>query len=124
MPPIPPERGNYGSVLFSRRESFVRLAHSLPGYFPSRGPGRTPRENDAFARQAQVSSRRARPAKARSGLAVLSGIAVLSTCNRLEVYAVSGGKSFQDLIDFASESTGVQKSESFPWRRAERTGKP
>ncbi len=62
------------------------------------------------------------PAKAGSGLAVLSEIAVLSTCNRLEVYAVSGGESFQDLIDFASESTGVQKSEilSLAARRKDR----
>ena len=62
------------------------------------------------------------PAKAGSGLAVLSEIAVLSTCNRLEVYAVSDGESFQDLIDFASESTGVQKSEilSLAARRKDR----
>ena len=107
---------------FSRRESFVRLAYSLPGYFPSRGPGRTPRKNDAFARQAQVLLAGPGPAKAGSGLAVLSEIAVLSTCNRLEVYAVSGGESFQDLIDFASESTGVQKSEilSLAARRKDR----
>jgi glutamyl-tRNA reductase len=46
----------------------------------------------------------------RSGLAGLSEIAVLSTCNRLEVYAVSSGEGFPDLVDFASRSTGVEES--------------
>ena len=53
------------------------------------------------------------PAKAGSGLAVLSEIAVLSTCNRLEVYAVSGGESFQDLIRFASEAPPGCRRKSF-----------
>jgi glutamyl-tRNA reductase len=41
----------------------------------------------------------------------LSEIAVLSTCHRLEVYAVSRRRDFQDLVAFIGESTGVPEKE-------------
>ncbi len=41
----------------------------------------------------------------------LSELAILSTCNRFEVYAVSRTDGFRELVDFVSESTGVPESE-------------
>ncbi|MGA2545410.1 MAG: glutamyl-tRNA reductase [Rectinemataceae bacterium] len=44
----------------------------------------------------------------------LSEMAILSTCNRFEVYAVSRSGEFQDIDDFVSASTGVPKTEFLP----------
>jgi len=56
------------------------------------------------------------------GFRRLSEIAVLSTCNRFEVYAASRRGGFQDLVDFVSASTGVPEPEfrSFALRREDR----
>ncbi len=65
---------------------------------------------------------RSRAGEGPGGPGALSEIAVLSTCNRFEVYAVSRRGDFRDLVDFVSESTGVPEPEFGPFalRREDR----
>lgn len=44
----------------------------------------------------------------------LAEVAILSTCNRLEIYAVSHTARFEPLIDFIADTTGVARPEFEP----------
>lgn len=48
------------------------------------------------------------------GLQHVTGMAILSTCNRVEVYAVSSQVAFDDLEGFLSEARGISREELRP----------
>jgi len=51
------------------------------------------------------------------GLDDVTGLVILSTCNRVELYAASSEIVFDELEAFLSEARGVPAEEGVGWRR-------